>query len=135
MIPNVITYAAVLENLNKLQTRTWRFSEVCHIIWKNSYNILDLLKSITLFGTVKTLSIQDAVNNDIKILKKGKVNMSHLYLKVTYLFQSISGIVDSSYGAIQVTLNIYEAVGEDIRAGNLDNAIAGKYCSPNLIMI
>ena len=77
MIPNVITYAAVLENLNKLQTRTWRFSEVCHIIWKNSYNILDLLKSITLFGTVKTLSIQDAVNNDIKILKKGKDNISH----------------------------------------------------------
>ena len=135
MIPNVIIYAAVLENLNTLQTRTWRFSEVCHIIWKNSYDILDLLKSITLFGTVKTLSIQDAVNNDIKILKKGKVNMSHLYLKVTYLFQSISGIVDPSYGAIQVTLNIYEAVGEDIRARNLDNAIAGKYCFPNQIMI
>ena len=47
---------------------------------------------------------------------------------MTYLYQSISGVVDPSYGAIQVTLNIYEAVGEDIRAGNLDNAIAGKSC-------
>ena len=71
MLPNVITYAAALENLNKLQQRSWKFTEACHEVWSNSHNVLDLLKATTIFGTAKTLTIEYVANNFIKDFKKG----------------------------------------------------------------
>ena len=71
MLPNVITYAAALENLNKLQQKSWQFTEICHEVWSKSHTVLDLLKVTTLFGTAKTLTIEYVVTNYIKDFKKG----------------------------------------------------------------
>ena len=71
MLPNVITYAMALENLNKLQQGSWKFSEECHEVWSSSHNIFDLLEVTTLFGTAKTLTIEFVVNNYFKSFKKG----------------------------------------------------------------
>ena len=62
-IPNVITYAAVLENLNQLIQKDWKFFEVCHNVWSKSHNTRELLQSTTLFGTIKTLTVEFALGN------------------------------------------------------------------------
>ena len=72
MLPNVITYAAALENLNKLQQRSWKFAEICHEVWSNSRNVMELLKATgTLFRTAKTLTIQYVMENFFKDFKNG----------------------------------------------------------------
>ena len=72
VIPNVITYAATMENLNKLQQRSWKFAEICHEVWSNSRNVMELLKATgTLFRTAKTLTIQYVMENFFKDFKNG----------------------------------------------------------------
>lgn len=43
------------------------------------------------------------------------------------LRELIVGDVDSNYGGNQVTIKIIEAVAEDMRSGNFNNAAAGKF--------
>ena len=73
MLPNVVTYAATLENLNKLLQNSWKITEICHDIWTNSYNVSALLDLgvLSIDETITIMRMEKDTKANIEFLKEG----------------------------------------------------------------
>ena len=107
VVPDVITLALVLENLTKLWLNDWKLFYACHNFLKKENNFKKITSNYDKesFDFAKILSVQEAVDRRLEMIK--------------------SGNVDPIYPDNSLIVNILEAVGEDNRIGNHDNALAG----------
>ena len=60
MLPQAVTYAAVLDRLNWAISRDWRVLEACHHVWAGSHNLVGLLKDSGAFEAAKAYLIEGA---------------------------------------------------------------------------
>jgi len=109
VIPNVVTLAFVLEKMTATMKQNWRFVKVCKEIWKE-YDSLPKIMSFTLsqgniFSLAKALSIEQVMKRRLQTLETQN-------LREEYLINSL-------------VVNIMEAVKEDERLENFENAETG----------
>ena len=104
VLPDVVTYAAVLDRLNGVMIRDWTIMEVCQQIWGSRFTFLSLTKGANSFFVQKTFAIESAFNDFSRFLKTKKMEVDY---------------------ALPVQLNIAIAMAEDTRLLNMDNALAG----------
>lgn len=107
VLPDVVTYAVVLDRLNWFMIRDWRTMEVCQEVWSSRYTFLSLSKMATPFEVMKTYAIESVFNDITKFLKTKKPQL------------------DVDY-ALHGQINIAMAMSEDTRLLNNDNALAGQ---------
>ena len=107
VFPDLVTYAAVLDRLNRALTRDWRLLEVCHQVWTSQHTKLQILKTVhfNIFKFVKAISIGSAIKGLIENFR--------------------SQNVPADWG-LTCSINICEAIAEDLRLLNIDNALAAK---------
>ena len=105
VLPDVVTYAVVLDRLNWAMIRDWRLMEVCQHLWTSRFTFLTLSKIANPFMVMKTYAIQTAFNLTSEAVKTKKIEAD---IKT------------------QLQLNIGMAISEDIRLMNFDNALAGE---------
>ena len=107
VIPNVVTLAFVLEKITSNMIADWRFLKLCNRIWAAHDNVNKIIKSSRgeLFKVAKVLTIEEVMERRIRTLETGHVRKK----------TSINALV----------VNIMEAVLEDRRRGNFDNANTG----------
>ena len=60
VLPQAVTYAAVLDRLNWAISRDWRVLEACHHVWAGSHNLVGLLKDSGAFEAAKAYLIEGA---------------------------------------------------------------------------
>jgi hypothetical protein len=111
--PSIVTYAALLERLNKEMLRDWRLAEVCHRIWQKEHSNKDVLRY--------------AQKHGLFTYKKA--------MTLRYSFEQVFGswdwfkgkkrVASSPFKSLGLSLNILEAVAEDLRLLNPDNALVG----------
>ena len=109
MIPDVTIFAMVLEKLTQEASRDWRFFHVLDERWRRYNNILTtLVKNMhdpRKFDLVKFISVKEFWRRSFIVLDEGKA--------------------DATFVGNELSLNILEAVKEDLRLGNADNAQGG----------
>ena len=70
VLPDIMAYAMVLENLNLEMIKDYKFVEVCYDIWRKD----ELRQFLTGFEAIKTSSIETAVAIYIGIFKANKIS-------------------------------------------------------------
>ena len=110
VIPDVIGYALVLENLVNVCANDYLMYEECFNIFTKARKQRSFLKLMPLFAKVKFLSIENVVRD-------------------TYLINHKTKVVPPTSGKISVPMNILEATIADLARGNVGNAKAGLVLS------
>ena len=108
--PDLITYAFVLDRLNSAIIQDFKIYEACKEVWYASY-IRKLLKIKNVFKIVKFLTLRRAIS-----IKINQLRTKH---------------VPPESGSQGLPLNIYEAMLDDQRQGNLDNAMVASVLAQN----
>ena len=105
ILPAVVAYAILQENLTKAMYNDYRLIEVLMNIWVPTRQALGIEASLSTFHTLKLMSVEKPMNDYIQ-------------------FHS-TGVVPADYAKLDLPLNIFEAVAEDLSADRRDNAKAG----------
>jgi hypothetical protein len=106
VIPDVIGFALVLENLVNVCANDYLMYEECFNIFTKARKLRPFLKLMPLFAKVKFLSIEKVVRD-------------------TYLINHKTKCVPPNSGKFSVPINIIEATIADLARGNVGNAKAG----------
>ena len=125
VIPNVVTLAYVLEKMTSEMKNNWRFLKVCNDIWSEYDNLKKIIENTltqgNLFSLAKALSIDQLIKQQLLMLETNNVpkvwNIHHRYDCSKIDFQ------DANINTLAV--NIMEAVLEDERLENINNAETG----------
>lgn len=110
VIPNVVIYAIVLENLTSAMLNDWKIIEVCEIIWarerKTKSRLGHHLGVWSAMFVIKLSSVENAINRFIKFEKKGTLPWK--------------------FGRFFVSINILEAAAAELANRFRYNAATGK---------
>ena len=98
VLPDVVAYALVMENLNLEMTNDWKFLETCYKVWSND----SLRQHLTGFTAIKTSSIEKAVIELVELLKTNKTSDDYIFGK-------------------DVSFNIFQAMAQDLLEKKLGN--------------
>jgi hypothetical protein len=109
VFPETVAYGIALNNLTHLMRDDWHVLRTCSEIWKEARLVegLDLYMGKTFqgFEFLKLHSVEAAID-EILLMQQFK-------------------LINPAFGDVLLPGNIMEAVGEDFKAGYLDNAAAG----------
>lgn len=105
ILPAVVAYAILQENLTKAMYNDHKLIEVLMNIWVPTRQALGIEASLSTFHTLKLMSVEKPMND--------------------YLAFHAAGEVPADYAKLDLPLNIFEAVAEDLSADRRDNAKAG----------
>ena len=88
VLPDVVAYAVVMENLNLEMTNDWKFLETCYKVWSND----SLRQHLTGFAAIKTSSIEKFVVEFVEFIKTYKIGDNNIFrTKVSYnIFQAMA---------------------------------------------
>jgi hypothetical protein len=109
ILPNVVAYALVLENMTKLMRDDWRLLESVLLQWPKVRKEINLKKHLNLFDKLKLASVESPIENIVEIQKEG--------------------VVPGSFLKRMLPINILEAVAFDVKLGGTKNAKAGYILS------
>ena len=115
VLPKVVTYAYVLENLNQKMIKDWKFLETCFKVWS------------PFLAEVRKLAKQLEEFDEFEIIKMNSIEykVEQYYLK---FFKQNN--VDEEIGP-HTSFNIFQAVVSDVLEKHMDNALAGKTLALN----
>ncbi len=102
VLPSVVTYGLVLERLTQAMRNDWRIISACREIWLSAREAEGMKSHWTVFEHAKVLSIDVTVDRVLGFHE--------------------SGSVAPEFTRVLLPVNIIEAMFEDIRLGNRDNA-------------
>jgi hypothetical protein len=102
VLPSVVTYALLLERLTQAMRNDWRLIQACREIWLRARDAEDMKSQLIVFERAKVLSIDVPIKRALEFHE--------------------SGSVAPQFGRVLLPMNIIEAMVEDIRLGNRDNA-------------
>jgi hypothetical protein len=102
VLPSVVTYGLLLERLTQSMRNDWRLIEACREIWLRARDAEDMKSHWTVFEHAKVRSIDITINRVLGFHE--------------------SGSVAPEFTRVLLPMNIIEAMFEDIRLGNRDNA-------------
>ena len=102
VLPSVVAYGLVLERLAQAMRNDWRLIDACREIWLRARLSEDMKEHLIVFERAKVLSIDIAIHRVIEFHE--------------------SGSVAPEFARVLLPMNIIEAMFEDIRLGNRDNA-------------
>ena len=102
VLPLVVAYGLVLERLTQAMRNDWRLIRACREIWLRARRAEDMKEHLIAFERAKVLSIDIAIHRVIGFHE--------------------SGSVTPEFARVLLPINIIEAMFEDIRLGNRDNA-------------
>jgi hypothetical protein len=102
VLPSVVTYGLLLERLTQALRNDWRLLEACREIWLQARVADDMNSQLIAFERAKVVSIDVAIDRVLRFHE--------------------SGCVAPKFSRVLLPLNIIEAMFEDIRLGNRDNA-------------
>lgn len=105
ILPAVVAYAILQENLTKAMYNDYKLIEVLMNIWVPTRQALGIEANLSTFHTLKLMSVEKPMND--------------------YIGFHTTGIVPADYAKLDLPLNIFEAVAEDLSADRRDNARAG----------
>ena len=108
--PHLITYAFALDRLNSAILQDFNLLEACEEVWYASY-LRKLMKLKNIFKIVKFLTLRRDISIRIHQLRRKHV--------------------PPETGSQYLPLNIYEAMMDDQRQGNLDNAMVASVLAQN----
>ena len=116
VLPDVVSYAMVLDRLTGAMRADWRILESCKQIWTNMYkpwNVLNYKNKSNRRGRKKVSQLQIFV-----ILKT-----LDFHICVTEMLKSLKNkTVNQKFWKMGVPFNILIAKAEDVLFGNIDNA-------------
>lgn len=104
VLPSVVTYALLLERLTQAMRNDWRLIQACREIWLRARDAEDMKSQLIVFERAKVLSIDVPIKRALEFHE--------------------SGSVAPQFGRVLLPMNIIEAMFEDIRLGNRDNAVS-----------
>jgi hypothetical protein len=102
VFPEVIALAFVMDRLTDAMHKDWKVLEECHGIWTRGRQEPSTKQPLTWFERAKIASVETCVKRVVGFHKEG--------------------VVDPRYLQIMLPLNIAEAMLEDLRHNNCDNA-------------
>lgn len=102
VLPSVVTYGLLLERLTQAMRNDWRLIGACREIWLRARDSDGMNSHLTVFERTKVLSIDVTINRVLGFHE--------------------SGSVARQFTRVLLPVNIIEAMFEDIRLGNRDNA-------------
>ena len=102
VLPSVVTYALLLERLTQAMRNDWRLLRACREIWMRARDAEGMNSYLTIFERTKVFSIDVAINRVLDFHE--------------------SGTVDPEFTRVLLSVNIIEAMLEDLRLGNRANA-------------
>ncbi|RZV50633.1 MAG: hypothetical protein EX268_16590, partial [Deltaproteobacteria bacterium] len=102
VLPSVLTYGLLLERLTQAMRNDWRLIHACREIWLKARRAEDMKEHLIVFERAKVLSIDIAIQRVVEFHE--------------------SGSVTPEFARVLLPMNIIEAMFEDIRLGNRDNA-------------
>lgn len=105
ILPAVVAYAVLQENLTKAMYNDYKLIEVLMGIWVPTRQALGIEASLSTFHTLKLMSVEKPMND--------------------YIQFHTTGEVPANYAKLDLPLNIFEAVAEDLSYDRRDNAKAG----------
>ena len=111
VIPDVIAYGIVLQQLTKAMYDDWTLIPVLEGIWKRARKDDDVSQYMELFDFAKLTTVEDPINHFVSYHQ--------------------SGVVPGSFLHTILPVNILEAIMVDIHEGHTDNARAGWYLMIN----
>ena len=102
VLPSVVTYGLLLERLTQAMRNDWKVIAACREIWLGARDAEDMKSHWTVFEHAKVVSIDVTIDRVLGFHE--------------------SGSVDPGFTRLLLPVNIIEAMFEDIRLGNRDNA-------------
>jgi hypothetical protein len=102
VLPSVVTYGLLLERLTQAMRDDWRLIEACRDIWQRARDAEDMKSHLIVFERAKVLSVDVPIKRALEFHE--------------------SGSVAPEFARVLLPMNIIEAMLEDIRLGNRDNA-------------
>jgi len=105
ILPAVVAYAVLQENMTKAMYNDYQLIEVLMNIWVPTRQALGIEASLSTFHKLKLMSVEKPMNDYIQFHSTGEV--------------------PADYAKLDLPLNIFEAVAEDLSADRRDNAKAG----------
>ena len=102
VLPSVVTYALLLERLTQAMRHDWRLIRACGEIWRGARDAEGMNSHLTVFERTKVLSIDVTIDRVLGFHE--------------------SGSVAPKFTRVLLPMNIIEAMLEDLRLGNRDNA-------------
>ena len=102
VLPSVVAYGLLLERLTRAMRNDWKVIAACREIWLRDREAEDMKSHLTLFEHAKVVSIDVTIDRVLGFHE--------------------SGSVDPGFTRLLLPVNIIEAMFEDIRLGNRDNA-------------
>ena len=111
ILPKVVTYAYVLENLNLEMLKDWTFLETCHQVWSPFLAFVNKSGLLSGFAKIKINSVENVIGKFIKYFKQNKVEEEYLGPYTSY--------------------NIFQAMVQDVLENHMDNSLVGKTLALN----
>ena len=102
VLPSVVTYGLLLQRLTQAMRNDWRLLQACREIWLKARDAEDMKSHLIVFERAKVLSIDVPIKRALEFHE--------------------SGSVAPEFARVLLPMNIIEAMFEDIRLGNRDNA-------------
>lgn len=102
VLPSVVTYGLLLERLTQVMRNDWRLIRACREIWLRGRDAEDMKSHWTAFEHAKVVSIDVTIDRVLGFHETGSVA--------------------PGFTRVLLPVNIIEAMFEDIRLGNQDNA-------------
>ena len=102
VLPSVVTYGLLLERLTRAMRDDWKIIQACREIWLKARDTEGMKRHLIVFERTKVLSIDIAINRVLEFHETGSVA--------------------PDFATVLLPMNIIEAMFEDIRLGNRDNA-------------
>jgi hypothetical protein len=102
VLPSVVTYGLLLERLTQAMRNDWKVIAACREIWQRARDAENMTSHFTTFERAKIVSIDVSIDRALGFHE--------------------SGSVDPEFTRLLLPVNIIEAMFEDIRLGNRDNA-------------
>ncbi|WP_096084642.1 hypothetical protein [Agaribacterium haliotis] len=112
ILPAVVAYAMVQENLTKAMYNDPNLIEVLKNIWVPTRQKLGIEANLSTFHRLKLMSVEKPMTDYIEFHSTGEV--------------------PADYGKLDLPLNIFEATAEDLAADRRDNAKSGAILAFNL---
>lgn len=112
ILPAVVAYAVLQENMTKAMYNDHTLIEVLMNIWVPTRQAMGIEAMLDTFSKMKLASVEKPMND--------------------YLTFHATGVIPANYAKLDLPLNIFEAVAEDLSADRRDNAKAGTVLAFNL---
>ncbi len=112
ILPAVVAYAVLQENLTKAMYNDYKLIEVLMNIWVPTRQAMGIEAMLDTFSKMKLASVEKPMND--------------------YIQFHTTGAIPADYAKLDLPLNIFEAVAEDLSADRRDNAKAGAVLAFNL---